>query len=260
VPRRAPRLGDVHAEGHDLRLLAHHPRLITHHGLQVFIGHFAVAFAAKRVAPKASLGTLVLAATLSDVVWPVLVLFGVERFRIVAGHTAVNPFEFLHYPWSHSLLMTVVWALGFALAYLAAKDDRTGAIWIGAAVTSHWVLDFVSHRPDMALYPGGSERLGLGLWESWPATFAVEGLLFAAAVVLYLQSTRAKDRIGTVAWWAFIAVLLALYIPGPWSPPPPGVTAVAIVGLLAAAVFVPWAYWIDRHRDPASRQSSAATP
>jgi len=217
----------------------------------MFIGHFAVAFAAKKVAPKASLGTLVLAAAFLDLVWPVLVLLGIERFRIVAGYTAVNPFEFVYYPWSHSLLMTVVWAFVVAIAYLAVKGDRTGAIWIGIAVASHWVLDFVSHRPDMPLYPGGEERLGLGLWQSLPATFAVEGLMFAAAVVLYVRSTRPKDRIGTFAWWAFIAVLLALYIPGPWSPPPPSENAVAIVGLLALAIFAPWAYWIDRHREPA---------
>ena len=225
----------------------------------MFIGHFAVAFAAKKVAPKASLGTLLLAATFPDVVWPVLVLLGIERFRIVAGYTSVNPFEFVYYPWSHSLLMTVVWALVFALAYHALKSDRTGAIWIGMAVASHWVLDFVSHRPDLPLYPGGDERLGLSLWQSLPATFAVEGLMFAAAVVLYVRFTRAKDRTGTIAWWAFIAVLLALYIPGPWSPPPPSENAVAIVGLIALAIFAPWAYWIDRHREPVSRQSSAVT-
>jgi len=215
----------------------------------VFIGHFAVAFAAKKAAPKASLGTLVFAAVFLDVVWPVLVLLGIERFRIVPGYTAINPFEFLHYPWSHSLLMTAVWALLFAFAYLGLKSDRTGAIWVGIAVASHWLLDFVTHRPDMPLYPGGSERLGLALWQSWPATFAVEGLMFLAAIALYTGTTRSKDRVGTIAWWALIALLLGLYVPGPWSPPPPSENAVAIAGLIALAIFVPWAYWIDRHRE-----------
>jgi len=209
----------------------------------VFIGHFAVAFAAKKVAPRASLGTLVVAAAFLDVVWPVLVLLGIERFRIVPGFTAINPFDFVYYPWSHSLLMTGVWA------YQTVKGDHAGATWVGIAVASHWVLDCVTHRPDLQLRPGGSERLGLGLWQSLPATFAVEGLMFAAGIALYLQSTKAKDRIGTVAWWAFIALLLILYVPGPWSPPPPSEKAVAIAGLIALAVFVPWAYWIDRHRE-----------
>ncbi len=205
----------------------------------MFIGHFAVAFAAKKAAPKASLGTLVFAAVFLDAVWPVLVLLGIERFRIVPGYTAINPFEFLHYPWSHSLLMTVVWALAFAFVYFGMKGDRAGAIWVGIAVASHWLLDFVTHRPDMPLYPGGSERLGLALWQSWPATFAVEGMMFAAAVALYLRTTRSRDRVGTIAWWALIALLLALYVPGPWSPPPPSENAVAIAGLIALAIFVP---------------------
>jgi len=215
----------------------------------VFIGHFAVAFAAKKVAPRASLGTLVVAAAFLDVVWPVLVLLGIERFRIVPGFTAINPFDFVYYPWSHSLLMTGVWAVLFAIVYQTVKGDHAGATWVGIAVASHWVLDCVTHRPDLQLRPGGSERLGLGLWQSLPATFAVEGLMFAAGIALYLQSTKAKDRIGTVAWWAFIALLLILYVPGPWSPPPPSEKAVAIAGLIALAVFVPWAYWIDRHRE-----------
>ena len=218
----------------------------------MFIGHFAVAFAAKKVAPRASLGTLVIAAAFLDVVWPVLVLLGVERFRIVPGFTAINPFDFVYYPWSHSLLMTAVWALLFALVYFAVRGDRSGAVWLGIAVASHWVLDFVSHRPDLPLYPGGDERLGLGLWQSRAATFAVEGLMFAAGIALYMRCTKSKDRIGTVAWWAFIVLLVALYVPGPWSPPPPSENAVAILGIIALAIFGPWAYWIDRHRVSAS--------
>ena len=218
----------------------------------MFIGHFAVAFASKKVAPKVSLGTLVIAAAFLDVVWPVLVLLGVERFRIVPGFTAINPFDFVYYPWSHSLLMAGVWAVLFAVVYQAVKGDHAGAVWVGIAVASHWVLDCISHRPDLPLYPGGGERLGLGLWQSLPATFAVEGLMFAAGIALYMQSTKAKDRTGTIAWWAFVALLLVLYIPGPWSPPPPSENAVAILGIIALAIFGPWAYWIDRHRVSAS--------
>jgi membrane-bound metal-dependent hydrolase YbcI (DUF457 family) len=218
----------------------------------MFIGHFAVAFAAKKVAPTVSLGTLVLAAAFLDVVWPVLVLLGIERFRIVPGFTANNPFDFVYYPWSHSLLMTIVWSLLAALGYLGLSSDRAGAVWVGILVASHWVLDFVSHRPDMPLYPGGDEKLGLNLWQSIPATFAVEGLMFAAGIALYVRATKSKDRIGTIAWWAMVGLLLALYIPGPWSSPPPSQNAVAILGIVALAIFGPLAYWIDRHREPAA--------
>jgi len=215
----------------------------------MFIGHFAVAFAAKKAAPRASLGTLVLAAAFLDVVWPVLVLLGIEHFRIVPGFTPNNPFDFTYYPWSHSLLMTLVWSALVAFVYFAAKGDGPGAAWVAILVASHLVLDFVSHRPDMPLYPGGGEKLGLGLWQSIPATFAVEGLMFAAGIVIYVQATRSKDRIGSIAWWAMVGVLLALYIPGPWSSPPPSENAVAVLGIIALAIFGPWAYWIDRHRE-----------
>jgi membrane-bound metal-dependent hydrolase YbcI (DUF457 family) len=215
----------------------------------MFIGHFAVAFAAKKAAPRASLGTLVVAATFLDVVWPVLVLLGIESFRIAPGITAFSPFDFQNYPWSHSLFMAVVWSVLVGGGYRAASADRAGALWVGAAVASHWVLDFLTHRPDMPLYPGGAGRVGLGLWNSVPATFAVEGLMFLLAVVLYAKTTRARDRAGSIGWWAFVALLLLLYIPSPFSPPPPGERAVAVVGILALLVFTPWAYWIDRHRE-----------
>jgi membrane-bound metal-dependent hydrolase YbcI (DUF457 family) len=199
-----------------------------------------------------SLGTLVLAAAFLDVIWPVLVLLGIERFRIVPGFTANNPFDFVYYPWSHSLLMTLVWALLAALGYFGLSRDRAGALWVGILVASHWVLDFVSHRPDMPLYPGGGEKLGLGLWRSITATFAVEGLMFAVGIAVYVQATKSRDRIGTIAWWAMVGVLLALYVPGPWSSPPPSENAVAILGIIALAIFGPLAYWIDRHRASAS--------
>jgi len=217
----------------------------------MFIGHFAVAFAAKKVAPKVSLGTLIFAAVFLDAVWPVLVLLGVERFRIVPGFTAVNAFDFVHYPWSHSLLMTVVWSFLLGFAYFRARGDRVGGLWVGIAVASHWLLDFVSHRPDMPLYPGGNARFGLSLWNSLPATFAVEGLMFAAGVAIYARHTRAKGRNGTIAWWALVGLLLALYIPGPWSPPPPNQQVVAWMGLALLAIFVPWGYWIARPRQVA---------
>jgi membrane-bound metal-dependent hydrolase YbcI (DUF457 family) len=170
----------------------------------------------------------------------------------VPGFTAINPFDFTYYPWSHSLLMTLVWAAAFALVYFAASRDRGGAVWVAIVVASHWLLDFVSHRPDMPLYPGGREKLGLGLWQSIPATFAVEGVMFAAGIAVYVGVTRSRDRIGSIAWWAFVALLLALYIPGPWASRPPSENAVAIFGIIALLIFGPWAYWIDRHREPAA--------
>jgi hypothetical protein len=118
---------------------------------------------------------------------------------------------------------------------------------IFALVVSHWVLDFVTHRPDLPLWPGGPEA-GLGLWYSIPATVVVEGALVAIGLALYTRAAPARDRIGHVALWSLVAVTVAIWLSGPFSPPPPNVTAIALVGLAGGVVFVAWARWIDRHR------------
>lgn len=216
----------------------------------VFIGHFAVAFAAKRVVPAVSLGTLFLAAQLADLAWPVLVLAGIERFEIRPGITAVTPLDFLHYPWSHSLLMLVAWGAAFGAAYAALRQAGARVVLVLAlVVASHWVLDVASHRPDMPLAPGSEARLGLGLWHSLAATALVEGTLFIAAVALYLRSTTAVDRIGRWATHGLVAFLALVYAANLLGPPPPSVEAVAY-SALAMWLLVAWGYWVDAHRRP----------
>ncbi len=212
----------------------------------MFIGHFGVALAAKRLAPGPSLGTLVLAAMLVDGVWPAFVLLGWEKVEIVPGITAVTPLLFVSYPYTHSLIPGALWGGLLAAAYFVRRRDRTGAFWLAALVVSHWVLDFASHRPDMPLWPGGP-RVGLGLWYSVPATLAVEFALLALGAWVYVSVTRPRDRIGTIAFWALIATLGAIYLSSVFGPPPPSVQVLAMSGLLGW-LFVGWAYWIDRHR------------
>ena len=213
----------------------------------MFLGHFAVALAAKRAAPQISLGTLFLAAQLADLVWPTLVLAGVERFEIRPGITAVTPLEFIHYPYSHSLAALAAWgaALGAAL-FLWKREARAAAV-LFALVLSHWVLDAVSHRPDLPLTHGGAERIGLGLWNSLPATLAVEGGLLAAGVVLYARTTRPLDRTGRWSLGALVVFLALVYLATLFGPPP---SSTAEVAWSAQAVWllVAWGYWIDRHR------------
>jgi hypothetical protein len=212
----------------------------------VFAGHLAAALAAKRVEPRAPLGMLVGAAFGLDLVWPVLLLAGVETVRIEPGITAFTPLAFVHYPWSHSLSMAIIW--GVAAGRIAAavlKNARAGLV-IGLTVISHWVLDFLTHRPDLPLWPGGPVA-GLGLWNSVPLTLLVEGTLFAAAVAVYRRATRARDAIGRWAWWALVLLTTAIWISGPYSPPPPSVTAIAGV-TLALWMYPVWAQWIEWHR------------
>ncbi|MBI3449424.1 MAG: hypothetical protein HY049_10970 [Acidobacteria bacterium] len=222
----------------------------------MFLGHFAVGFAAKRVAPKASLAWLMTAPNLLDLLWPFFLLAGWERVRIEPGNTAFTPLAFDAYPWSHSLLMACIWGLGLAAVYLwlsqrARLDfaaDVRGARVIALAVVSHWVLDVVTHRPDMPIAPGIGIKLGFGLWNSVGATIAVEGALFAAGVWVYASSTRARDRTGAWSLIGLVVLLVAIYAGLIFGPPPPGVAAVAWSDL-AGWLLVPWAAWIDRHRD-----------
>jgi len=217
----------------------------------MFIGHFAVGMGAKALAPRVSLGTLFLAAQFVDLLWPTLLVLGIERVRIDPGATRVTPLDFVYYPVSHSLAIAILWGLAFALVYQALRRYPRGAVVLGAAVVSHWLLDAVVHRPDLPLYPGGP-LIGLGLWSTYVGTLAVELPIFAAGVALYLRATRARDATGTWAFWGLVAFLGAIYAANFFSPPPPSVQAIAWVGH-AQWLLVAWAYWVDRHRNAVAR-------
>jgi hypothetical protein len=213
----------------------------------MFLGHFAVALAAKRAAPELSLGTLFLAAQLADLVWPTLVMLGVERFEIRPGITAVTPLDFIHYPYSHSLLGMAGGAVFLGLLHIAFRRNARAAVILVAVVLSHWLLDVVSHRPDVPVTIHGEVRLGLGLWNSLAATLVVEGLALAAGVALYVGTTRAVDLIGRWSLAALTVFLLVVYLGSLFGPPPPSIAAVAW-SAQAIWLLVAWGYWIDRHR------------
>lgn len=216
----------------------------------MFLGHFGVGFGAKRAAPRASLGTLFLAAQLIDLLWPAFLLLGWERVSIRPGITVVTPLDFESYPFTHSLLAVVLWGLGFAVAYGAIRRYRAGAIVGGLAVISHWILDLIVHRPDLPLAPGAT-RVGLGLWNSLSATLAVELVIFFGGLWIYLRATRARDRIGSFALAGLVGFLVLIYAGNLLGPPPPSVEAIAWAGQ-AQWLLVIWAFWIDRHRELAT--------
>ncbi len=223
----------------------------------MFIGHFAVGFAAKRAAPRTSLATLMVAAQLVDLVWPILLLLGIEAVRIDPGNTAFTPLDFEHYPWTHSLAMVVVWAVAFALAYRLRTGYARGALVVGVLVLSHWVLDWITHRPDLPLAPGAA-KVGLGLWSSRPATMIVEGALFAAGLAVYLWTTRPRSRAGSIGLWGFVALIVLAYLGNLAGGAPPSPRAVAIAGV-TSWIFVPWLAWIDRSREVRSRRLETAS-
>ncbi len=215
----------------------------------MFIGHFAVGFAAKRQAKTVSLGTLFLAVQFLDLLWPMFLLLGWEQVRIVPGITAVNSFDFNSYPYSHSLVAALGWSIAFGGVYWLIRRRTANAVVLGLAVFSHWVLDLVTHIPDLPLTIGGTTKVGLGLWQSLPVTLLVETLLFLVGVAIYARTTKARDRIGRFALWGLVAFLLVMYIASAFGPAPPDVQAIAW-GTQSMWLLVLWGYWLDRHREP----------
>ena len=212
----------------------------------MFIGHYGLALATKRAAPRVSLGALIAAAQLADLIWPVLLLLGLEHVRIVPNPNPLLTLSFDSYPWTHSLAMAVVWGLVAGGAYTAIRGNRQGGVVVGLLVVSHWVLDWITHVPDLPLYPGGS-RVGLGLWRSLYGTMIVEAAMLVIGVAVYVRMTRPIDRRGRWGLWGFVAVLALLFVANVNVPPPATVAALAWGGLVGW-LFPLFAWWVDRHR------------
>lgn len=213
----------------------------------MFLGHFGLALAAKKIDTRPSLGTTMMASQFVDLLWPLLLLLNIEKVAIEPGNTAVTPLDFEFYPYSHSLVAGLIWASIFALSYYGLKKNARGAILLGVLVMSHWVLDYITHRPDLPLWLSDNDKVGLGLWNSVTATVILELTLFISGALLYIRSTKPKNNVGRYAYWALILFLLVIEISNLLSPPPPSATAIGYVGL-SQWLIIAWAYWIDRNR------------
>ncbi len=230
---------------------------VTYHSSSnLFVGHLALAYAAKRWVPHLSLAVLFAAVQLADLIWPVLVAAGLERVRIAPGITAATPLEFISYPYSHSLLTLSVWGALFAFAVArltsASAPDAPRApvapnapMVLFALVVSHWVLDVVTHMPDMPLYPGGP-KFGFGLWNSVAGTLLIELSMFTIGVWIYTRATAARDAAGRWGTWGLVAFLAIGFLAT--GTPPPSVTALWMSTLAGGAIILALAWWSDRHR------------
>jgi membrane-bound metal-dependent hydrolase YbcI (DUF457 family) len=222
----------------------------------MFIGHIAVALVGKRAAPRTSLGVLLAAATFLDLLWPFLLLAGWERVRIAPGETAFTPLDFVSYPISHSLLAAAGWSVAAGAVYYAVTRYGFGAWTVGILVLSHWLLDWLTHRPDLPLWPGGP-RVGLGMWHSVPITVTTELVMLAVGLAVYLGTTRPRDAVGRWAFWGLIVVYLAIYAASVAGPPPPDERSLAWFALLAW-LFPLWAWWADAHHAVTPQVSETA--
>jgi hypothetical protein len=220
----------------------------------VFIGHFGLALAAKKAAPRTSLGTLILAAQFLDLLWPIFLLLGVEHVEIAPGITKVTPMNFTDYPISHSLLMVLVWSSVVGGIYYALRGNRRAGWVVALLVLGHWVLDLIVHRPDLPWWPGSGPKVGFGLWNSWAGSVLAEVVIFGAGAWIYLHSTRARDRTGRYALWSLLVFLCAGWLASLFAGAP-NVTALAW-GAMTMWLMVPWGWWADKHREPAGASNS----
>ena len=213
----------------------------------MFIGHYGLAFGAKKYAPCVSLGTLFLATQFLDLLWPTFVLLGIETVRIVPGITRVTPLLFEHYPYSHSLLAVLCWGLLLGFLHFRLRRNRTGAFVVGFLVLSHWFLDLMVHRPDLPILIRGNTFVGFDAWSSYSLSLFLELSIFLPGILIYAKTTSALDGKGRWGFCSLVTLLLFVYFGNTFGPPPPSPGAIAWLGEMQW-LLVAWGYWVDRHR------------
>jgi len=215
----------------------------------MFLGHFGLGFAAKKINSNPSIGTYFMAAQFLDLLWPTLLLRGIEKVQIEPGNTAFTPFNFVYYPYSHSLVGAIFWAFVFGLIYFLFTRDKRSTLIMAALVFSHWLLDFFTHRPDLPLSPWSDMKFGLGLWNNKIATIIIEMIIFFGGIILYTRATTARSIAGHLSLWIFVAFMITVYFMSAFGPPPHSVDSIAILGLTQWLI-IGWGYWIDYTREP----------
>jgi hypothetical protein len=208
----------------------------------LFVGHYSASFAAKAVEKRIPLWLLFIAVQFVDVLWAIFVLLGIEKVRIVPGITASNPLDLYYMPYTHSLVGALGWSvLGFLVCQMVRRlrGARAGLI-VALAIFSHWVLDLIVHRPDLALYDSVF-KMGFGLWNYRSAAFILEIALLLGGAAWYLRMASHKSRI-----IGFVCLLVLVQVIGTFfSAPPSSDRAEALMALLFYFLFAGVAWWVE---------------
>ncbi|HVG90702.1 MAG TPA: hypothetical protein VNB54_04355 [Alphaproteobacteria bacterium] len=219
----------------------------------MFTGHYSASLVGKAAEKRIPLWLLFIAVQFIDVLWSIFVLLGIEKVRIVPGITASNALDLYYMPYTHSLLGVLCWS---AVAYVVCQlvpglRGKTTGLILAAAVFSHWILDLIVHRPDLALYDSVG-KMGFGLWNYRGAAFALEmAVLLSSAAMLYRTAVH-KVRLA-----GFVVFLAALQVFGTFFfPPPPSEHAAAVTALVSYIVLALMAWWVDRSEQ---RQTLSST-
>jgi hypothetical protein len=215
----------------------------------MFIGHYGPALAIKAIRPAIPLWLLFIAVQLVDVAWAILVLLGIEKVRIVPGITASNPLDLYYMPYTHSLVAAVLWSVATVVLCKSLPGVRNwpSAAWIGLAVFSHWVLDWLVHGPDLPLV-ADTMKVGLGIWNYPVIALLLETLLLLGGMMLYLRGTTAVNAIGRYGLPVFGVLMLAIQCYVFFGPPPTSPGAAAIAAFVSYVVFASVAQWLARQR------------
>jgi hypothetical protein len=200
----------------------------------MFVGHYGVSFAARRIDERIPLWVLFVAVQLLDVLWAPLVLLGIEKVRIVPGATASNPLDLYYMPYTHSLVAAVAWSCVAGIIYqvVALPAQRRASIVVALAVFSHWVLDFLVHRPDLPVF-GNAAKVGLGLWNAPTLALGLEIALLFGGIALWGRRSRGSFLQTLV----FGALMVAIQCYVFFGPPPASDRSAAVTALVAYALF-----------------------
>jgi hypothetical protein len=215
----------------------------------MFVGHYGVAFAVKTERNKIPLWVLFVSVQLLDFLWAPFVLLGIEKVRFVPGITATNALDLYYMPYTHSLIGALFWsAVAFAIYKIGWRNiaSNSAALLVGFAVFSHWLLDLIVHRPDLAIYDD-TLKVGFGLWNYRGIEFALEIGILLVGAVLYLKRNGAVARkIGIII---FVAVLVLIQTSNTFlRQPPSSDRAFAITALIFYTVFAVIAFLLEKRR------------
>jgi hypothetical protein len=221
----------------------------------MFVGHYGVAFAVRSEENKVPLWVLFVAVQLLDFVWAPLVLLGIEKVRMVPGITATNSLDLYYMPYTHSLVGALIWSGLAAFLYkvvLGPQASRAAGLIVAFAVFSHWLLDLIVHRPDLAIYDD-TWKVGLGLWNYRGLEFGLEIAILAAGILLYLKRNNSIARKAGIV--VFGAVLILIQAGNTFlHRPPSSDRAFAITALVFYTLFAGVAFLLEKRGEKAGAE------
>ena len=218
----------------------------------MFVGHYAPVFALRAVRQSPGLAAGFVAVQLVDIGFMSLSYFGVEKWAANPSIKGFMPIDLYFMPYTHSLVGSALWAIGAGLIFaLFAKEGRRlfdGAL-IGLLVFSHWLLDLVVHRHDLALgLDDAGNKLGFSLWDQPLVVIPLELGMMLGALAIYVSATKPNGVAGRIMPWLVGGILVAVSCVNWFTPPPADIATFSGMGLAGYLGLAGLALLLDRTR------------